>query len=189
MKCGALAPGGLEVSIPSWNAAGCSLPLKSEHLPWVACSDCWRFGVGLTMLWPSGFCRGAPSLLPVLLGAGGAAGFARYRGVQAVPAESKSFGLTPLFLGKEPFLIPALRCLVPSAVVLATPLPGFNFGGGRFRASLRRFGLRGALSWRGAGGVFPWQLSSRFCPAGRAAARVARLRQVEAELEGSPCCT
>ena len=23
-----------EVSIPSWNAAGCSLPLKSEHLPW-----------------------------------------------------------------------------------------------------------------------------------------------------------
>ena len=28
-----LAPGGLEVSIPSWNAAGCSLPLKSEHLP------------------------------------------------------------------------------------------------------------------------------------------------------------
>ena len=22
---------------------------------WVACSDCWRFGVGLTMLWPSGF--------------------------------------------------------------------------------------------------------------------------------------
>ena len=127
------------------------------------------------------FCRGAPSLLPVLLGAGGAAGFARYRGVRAVPAESKGFGLTPLFLGKEPFLLPALRGLVPSAVVLATTLLGFHFGGGRFRAGLRLFGL----SWRDAGGAFSCSLPLLFRRSWRATTPVPRFRQREGELESS----
>ena len=130
-----------------------------------------------------------PSGDPVLLGARGVASLAGYSRVATASAAALFLGFPPVFLGEEALVLPALRCLVPSAVVLATTLPGFHFGGGRFRASLRRFGLRGALSWRGAGGVFPWQLSSRFCPAGRAAARVARLRQVEAELEGSAYCT
>ena len=47
-------------------------------------------------------------------------------------------------------------------------------------------GLRVRPSWRCTGGAFPWRLSCRFRPGGRAAARIARSRQREGELEVRP---
>ena len=114
----------------------------------------------------------------------GVAGFA------ADHTESRFFRLPASFLLLEAVLLPAPRGSVPLPVALERLSQlGFHFGRGRFRAGLRLLGLRIRLSWRCTGGAFPWRLSCRFRPGGRAAARIARSRQRERELESSAYCT
>ena len=131
----------------------------------------------------------APAGDPVFFGAGGAAGLVRDRGVGTISAESKGFGPSASFLLLEAVLLPALRGAAPLPLVLQRiSRLGFHPDFSRFRAGFRLFSLRRGLSWRSAGGVFPWRLSSRFRPSGRAFARVSQLRQLERQLEGTAYC-
>ncbi len=127
-----------------------------------------------------------PPLFAVLLGARGASRPVWDRGFHAVPAQSLRLGLPAFFLCVQPGAFPGCQDGFARLVVADSFLSlGFWLGWGGFRASLRLLCLWRGLSWQGAGGVFPWRLSSRFRPGGRAAARIPRLRQCEGELESS----
>ena len=131
----------------------------------------------------------APAGHPVFFGAGGAAGLVRDRGVGTISAESKGFGPSASFLLLEAVLLPALWGTAPLLLVLQQiSRLGFHPDFSRFRAGFRLFRLRRGLSWRSAGGVFPWRLSSRLRPSGRASARVSQLRQRERQIEGTAYC-
>ena len=134
-------------------------------------------------------CVPALSAYPVLLGTRLTARLVRDRGVGAISAESKGFGPSASFLLLEAVLLPALRGadLLPLVLERISRL-GFHPDFSRFRAGFRLFSLRRGLSWRSAGGVFPWRLSSRFLPFGRVSSRVAGFRQREGELEGMAYC-
>ena len=141
-----------------------------------------RYGPLLSGGFPLGIAAYAG--LPVLLGAGGAAGLAGSGRFGAVPAVAKFPGCLPFLLGAESLVLHALGSLVSGSVILGpVPLPVFRQGG---------VGL-GPGVWRGFGGipglgVFPGGFSCCLLVL-RGVSRVGWLGDGEAELEGMAYCT
>ena len=131
----------------------------------------WR---GLLIRGPSIRLPSSP-VHPMLFGTRGAAALLRYGGRSARYAEALFDGLPPSFLGVEAVLLPAVRALCPSSLVLEPFLAlRFNLGCGEFWPSLGLSGLRLTLLRRCPFGAFLRWLTYLGFP-----------REVESEIESS----
>ena len=130
-----------------------------------------------------------PPANPVLLCARGAPGLVWDGRVGAVSAEALFLGPSAFFLGVKTVLLPALRGLVPLAVVLARFLAlGFDLGRGESWPFLRLLVLRRGFRFGFPGRAVGFVLSRRFPSAGWASSRVDRLGQGETEFESMAYC-
>ena len=127
----------------------------------------------------------APAGLPVVLGAGGAAGLAQDGRVGAVPALAELPDFPPFFLGEEAPVPHAFRSLASGPVILGPfPLSIFFLGGVGLGPGVWR-GFRGIPGL----GVFPGGFSCCLLLVLRGVSSVGWLGDGEAELESMAYCT
>ena len=136
---------------------------------WVACSDCvWvlQIRLSLALFWACHL-RRLTRCFSAHVGQRVGPGMAGWR--QSLQRPSSRAFCRCSWAWSRCCSLESVSCPFP-VVLERLSQRGFHFGRGRFRAGLRLLGLRVRLSWRWTGGAFPWRLSCRFRPGGRAAA-------------------